>query len=357
MSEKLIYGIQQIGVGVKNAYEAFEWYATRLGADASIFEDNNTATYMAPYMGGQPRKKRAILAMNLQGGGGYEIWQYLEREPSAPKHSLQLGDTGIQICTIKSRDIDGAYKRLKAAGENVLTEVVVGVDKKRCFYMTDPYGNWLRIKEWDSWYTNYNHDLGGVCGAVIGVSDIDAARKLYSNVLGYDEVCADETGEFNELAALPGGNHRFRRVVLRHSAHRVGGFSKLLGDTELELIQVLDRAPHKIFEDRYWGDLGFIHLCFDIRNMSALIDECAAAGFPFSIKSSESFDMGEANGRWGYLEDGDGTLIEFVETRKVPLIKKIGLNIDLRNRDPKKPLPDWMIKAMRFKRVKRFKKD
>lgn len=52
MENKLIYGIQQIGVGVDNADKAFEWYATRLGADVPVFEDNNAATYMAPYMGG-----------------------------------------------------------------------------------------------------------------------------------------------------------------------------------------------------------------------------------------------------------------------------------------------------------------
>lgn len=71
--------------------------------------------------------------------------------------------------------------------------------------------------------------------------------------------------------------------------------------------------------------------------------------------SGESFDMGDANGHWGYIEDFDGTLIEFIETNKVPLIKKLGLNINLRNRDPKKPLPNWMIKAMNLKRVKKFK--
>ena len=82
MEQKLIYGIQQIGVGVDDAAKGFEWYATRLGSDVRVFDDNNTATYMAPYMGGEPREKRAILAVNMQGGSGYEIWQHTGRKPS-----------------------------------------------------------------------------------------------------------------------------------------------------------------------------------------------------------------------------------------------------------------------------------
>ncbi|MEM1122251.1 MAG: hypothetical protein AAGJ18_17530 [Bacteroidota bacterium] len=51
MNEKFIYGIQQIGVGVDNAPKLFEWYATKLGADVRVFDDNNTATHMAPLYG------------------------------------------------------------------------------------------------------------------------------------------------------------------------------------------------------------------------------------------------------------------------------------------------------------------
>jgi hypothetical protein len=48
----------------------------------------------------------------------------------------------------------------------------------------------------------------------------------------------------------------------------------------------------------------------------------------------------------------DGTLIEFVETHKIPLIKELGINLNLRNFNPQKPLPDWLLKALRFGRVK-----
>jgi catechol 2,3-dioxygenase-like lactoylglutathione lyase family enzyme len=357
MKNKLIYGIQQIGVGVDNADEAFEWYATRLGSDVQVFEDNNVATYMAPYMGGNPHKKRAIFAMNMQGGSGYEIWQYLDRKPVKPENDIQLGDLGINTAFIKTRNIDSTFQRLKDLEENILTEINIEPDDKKSFYVKDPYGNILKVKEFDSWYADNGTDIGGTYGCSIGVTDIDKSLKLYLDILGYDQVIYDKTGEFKDFIGLLNGNSKFRRVLLTHKTERVGGFSKLFGASQIELVQCIENKPRKIFQDRYWGDIGFIHLCFDIRNMKALTIECEEKGFPFKVLSSESFDMGEANGHWGYIEDCDGTLIEFVETHKVPLIKQLGLSINLQKRNPLKPLPNWMIKAMNLKRVKKFSKN
>ena len=159
-------------------------------------------------------------------------------------------------------------------------------------------------------------------------------------------------------SSLPGGDSRLRRVLLTHSKPREGGFSPLLGDSRIELVEVKDRIPQKIYKDRFWGDPGFMHLCFDIQGMSALKEECMQKGFEFTVDShvkhneSNSFDMGEAAGHFSYIEDPDGTLIEFVETHKVPIIKKLGWYINLRKRNPHKPLPNWLIKALSYNRVK-----
>lgn len=352
MSSKIIYGIQQIGVGVDDATAALEWYATRLGADVPVFEDDNVATHMAPYMGGEPHAKKAILAMNMQGGSGYELWQYTDRTPQPPKIPLQLGDLGINVAKVKSRDIEKSYRRLLSLGVEILTSVQTDPCGKQSFYILDPWNNIIQVKNSNSWYTDNQKDIGGVFGSTIGVSDIDNAQRLYAGVLGYDQVVYDKKGTFDDLHGLPSGGSKYRRMLLTHQNKRKGGFSQLFGPSQIELIQALDREPVKIYEDRYWGDIGFIHLCFDIRNMNDLVQECEATGFPFQVLSNPSFDMGDASGHWGYIEDPDGTLIEFVETHKVPLIKKLNWNINMKNRDPKKPLPNWLIKAMSLKRVK-----
>ena len=355
MDNKLIYGIQQIGVGVDDVEKGFEWYAKKLGADLCIFDDNNEATYMAKYMGGKPRPKRAILAMNSQGGSGYEIWQHTGRVPLKLETPLQIGDLGINIAKVKSWDVEASYKRLESLGVKILSSICAEPHGARGFYIMDPWDNILHIKEFDSWRNKKGIDVGGVFGATLGVSNIDKSLKLFSDVIGYDQIIYDETGTFEDLVGLPNGEGRFRRILLGHTDNRKGGFSPLLGRSEIELIQAIDYEPKKLFEGRYWGDIGYIHLCFDIKYMDLLVDECDAAGYPFKVLSSESFDMGDANGHWGYLEDNDNTLIEFVETHKVPLVKKINWNIELRGRDPHKPLPNWLLNAMAITKRVKFK--
>ena len=352
MDKKLIYGVQQIGVGVSDVEEAFKWYATTLGADVKVFDDNNEATHMAPYMGGKPRKKRAIMGINMHGGSGYEIWQHTEHTSRPPQKPIELGDLGITMARVKAKDIQKSYSLLQSKGVSILTEADKDPSGAGCFYISDPYNNIIQIREFDSWFNEKNAVIGGQYGAVLGVSDIGKSLKLYADVLGYDQVIYDQSGKFNDLKGLPNGDGEFRRVLLGHKDNRSGGFAKLFGKSQIELIQSLDRIPNKIFEGRYWGELGYIHFCFDIRNMNALVKECEEAGFPFKVLSNPDFDMGDANGHWGYIEDPDGTLIEFVETHKVPLIKKIGWSINLQNRDPHKPLPNWLMKAMSFNRVK-----
>ena len=349
--KKLIYGIQQIGVGTNDAYKTFEWYSSVLGSGVIVFEDNNEATYMAPYMGGKAHKKRAILAMNPQGGSGYELWQFTDRTPQKPDRPTVIGDYGINIVLVKSNNIELSYQKLKEKGVTILTAINTEPDGKRSFYVEDLIGNMLKIKEYHSWYAQ-DSDTGGPFGCVIGVSDMEKSLKFYKDILEYDHVIYDKSGVFPDLFDLNDGIGNYRRVLLTYYQKRRGGFSKLLGKSQIELVQCLDgditRKP--IFENRFWGDFGFIHLAFDVRNFDLLVKECAEKGSPFKILSDGTFDMGDAAGSWGYIEDPDGTLIEFVETHKVPLIKWLNLNINLRKRKPKQPLPEWMIKAMLLKK-------
>jgi len=357
LKEKIISGIQQIGIGVPNVHEAWNWYREHFGMDIKIFEDAAVADLMQAYTGGQPRKRHAALAMNLQGGGGFEIWQYVERTPVKPVSEIQVGDLGIFSAKIKTRNVREAYNHFSKSNLNV-NDIITGPDGKETFFIKDPYDNFFQIVEGSSWFiAERGKHTGAAFGAIIGVSDIDKARKVYSEILGYDTVVYDITGAFEDLKSLPGGNGTFRRVLLRHSKPRLGSFSRLLGTSEMELIQSIDRSPDKIFKNRYWGDLGFIHLCYDIKGMDALREECKEKGFAFTVDSTntlktDTFDMGEAAGHFAYIEDPDGTLIEFVETDKIPILKKLGWYLDLRKRDPKKPLPDWILKTLKFGRIK-----
>lgn len=341
-----------MGVGIPNVHEAWKWYREHFAMDVPVFEEAAVADLMLPYTGGKSHERHAILALSMQGGGGFEIWQYTSRTPEPAKFEIGVGDLGIFSCKIKSKDIQATFDYLSSKGVVVSEKIETGVDGKKLFYVNDPYGNVFQIVESNSWFKNTKASTGGVAGAIVGVTDMDKSIAFYRDILGYDLVEGDETREFADLQVLNKGNGRFRRVVLGHSKPRTGAFSRLLGATQIELLQSLDRTPEQIYKDRFWGDLGFIHLCFDIFHMDALRDKCEAAGHPFTVDSSDSFDMGEAAGHFSYIEDPDGTLIEFVETHKVPVLKKIGWYLNLQKRDPNKPLPNWMLGAMGLNRKK-----
>lgn len=340
-----------MGIGIPNVHEAWAWYRNNFGMDVPVFEEAATADLMLPYTGGKPHDRHAILALNLQGGGGFEIWQYTSRTPQPADFDIKLGDLGIYICKMKCTNAEKAFATFDSA--SLLSEKIEnGPDGSKHFFVKDPYGNIFQVVESTNWFNNKNQPMGGVYGATIGVTDIEKSKAFYASILGYDEVLYEGEDTFDDLSKLPNGTSRFKRAILTHSKPRVGGFSKLLGQTQIELVQDLSNTPNKIFKDRFWGDLGFIHLCFDIIGMDALKEECEAAGHPFTVDSANSFDMGEAAGHFSYIEDPDGTLIEFVETHKIPIAKKLGWYLDLRKRDATKPLPNWMLKALSLNRKK-----
>jgi len=99
-----INGIQQLGVGVENFHEAWKWYRKHFAMDIRMFEEEATAELMLAHTDGKPRKRHAVLALNMQGGGGFEIWQHTGKTPTPCSFDLNLGDLGINIGKIKTAD-------------------------------------------------------------------------------------------------------------------------------------------------------------------------------------------------------------------------------------------------------------
>jgi len=337
----ILAGIQQIGVGVADAAQAFAWYRRNFGFDVRIFDDVAAAKLMTRYTGGAVHKRRAIFALNMAGGGGLEIWQFVSRTPQPAAAPIEVGDCGILSTRLKTQNARSAFDFLRKIGAAVISD-----DMRRdpagaaYFLVRDPYGNTFEIAERSGVFAKTAHPIGGVMGVTLGVMDMDRSIRFYRETLGYDKIVFD-----SEEPPL-------RMVRLMRTAACAGAFSRLLGVTEIDLVHAGGRLPRKIFAERYWGDLGFIHLCFDVRETDSILERAASLGMPATVDSANSFSMGDAAGRFSYIEDPDGTLIELVETHKVPILKKLGLSIDLRKRPPEKPLPNWIVRGLAFNRVK-----
>ncbi len=349
---KTITGIQQMGVGVKNAAEAWKWYRKMFGMDIKVFESVDVAELMLPHTEGKARNKYAALALNLEGGGGFEIWEHRGHEPRYPDFELKLGDLGIFITKMKTRDAEKAFAFHKEQGVEILGQLSENPAGIKHYFVVDPYNNIFEIVEEPVCYKKQKSVNGGVYGAIVGCSDIEKSLVVYQDILAYDEIIYDQTEIFSDFAPLNGGEKKCRRVLLRHSKKRIGPFSKMLGPSQIELVQVFDGEPRHIYENRIWGEPGFIHLCFDIVGMNDLKKECAEKGHAFTVDSNPDdgfFEMGKAGGRFTYIEDPDGGLIEFVETKKLPIIEKLGIYMPIKGT---KSLPNWMINTLAWGRIK-----
>jgi hypothetical protein len=62
--------------------------------------------------------------------------------------------------------------------------------------------------------------------------------------------------------------------------------------------------------------------------------------------------MGNTKVHCTYIDDPDQTWIEMIEVYKVPIVEKWGLYLNVEKRSPSKPLPDLMLKALKFSRIK-----
>jgi len=350
-----INGIQQLGVGVENFHEAWKWYREHFAMDIRMFEEEATAELMLAHTDGKPRKRHAVLALNMQGGGGFEIWQHTGKKPIPCPFEINLGDLGINIGKIKTADIQAAYNKFKASKLNILTPITKDPSGNDHFFLQDIYRNIWEFKTKKEVFRKKEKSVsGGVIGAIIGVKNMEESLPVYQDILSYDQIVYDKTGQFEDFKGLPGGNKTFRRVLLKHSDVKQGAFSPFFGQSVIELVEAVDYEPRDIFEGRIWGDPGFIHLCFDINGMDAFREKAKNLGHPFTVdsaKAMESFDMGEAAGNFAYIQAPEGTLIEFVETHKIPILKKIGWYIDFRKRGHH-PLPDYVLKMFRFMRVR-----
>jgi catechol 2,3-dioxygenase-like lactoylglutathione lyase family enzyme len=298
---------------------------------------------MTQYTGGVVQNRRAILTINLKGRGGFEIWQCLDRIP-LPQTDVLLGDIGIFAIKIKTNQLKAVHSRLSSQKDLTLLPIEEN-DNQKSFFVQDILQNRFQIVESTEFFQHTKSDIGGVCGAIIGVSDMPQSLAFYQNVLGFDIVLSDtKTTDQN-------GN-QYHKVRLFKKATSKGAFNKLLGSVEIELVQILNKEPQKIYENKFWGDCGFIHICLDVLNMNALKAHAYNLGVTFSVDSQGTFEMDNASGRFCYVEDPDGTLIELVETHKIPILKKVGLFLDLTKRNFEKPLPDWVIKMLALSKVK-----
>lgn len=348
-----IQGMQHVGVATKDMDKSLKLYRQLFGMDVPFFDSVQDAPLMDSHTRGKTISKRASMVLNLQGGCAFEVLGAKSFEPKGAGWKVGIGDLGITTVQMKTRNIERMHAHARSlVADNCDAHITSTPWGQDTFYLKDFEGNLFQIIEAQDWFDDYGHPSGGVLGCSIGVSDMEKSLALYAVGLGFDEVLFDETNSFNDWQNLQNGEQFYRRVRITQSSPGAGGFGRLTGKTYIELIQAQDRPPKFIFEDRIWCDLGFAHLGFDVRGMEALETDLAQRGFPFRCDTTDAIGMGETKVHCTYIDDPDECWLEMIEVHKVPIIEKWGLYLNVQKRGQDEPLPRWMLKSLRFSRVK-----
>ena len=71
-------------------HEAWKWYRKHFSMDILMFDEEAVAELMLAHTDGKPRARHAILALNMEGGGGFEIWQHTDKKPSSNCYSNSI---------------------------------------------------------------------------------------------------------------------------------------------------------------------------------------------------------------------------------------------------------------------------
>ena len=354
-------GIQQVGIGVANLTSRWEETRANFGFDTIIFREHAQAKLMTRYTRDIVESREAMMVLNLFGGGGFEIWQYVSRVSHRKKKHALPGDLGIYAVKLYSANIEEAHCHLSKSS-SVLCADITRKNGTPSFFCRDRDDNIFQVVKGDPVLYHNLHPVGGVAGVIIGCSNIDATLPLYTTLLGYT-VITDDTQTFPPSSFLMQSDmgesnmdssasaRTIRTVKLASPQDACSPFSALCGTSIIELWQMLPHgasAESHLFYERQWGDVGFIHLCFEVMGMDALKESAREMGIHFTVDSGNTFSMGEAGGRFAYVEDPDGTLIEFVETHRVRLLKYPPLFINMSRRTT--PLPPLVLRALILKR-------
>ncbi|MFK5108614.1 hypothetical protein ACI394_29185, partial [Klebsiella pneumoniae] len=85
--------------------------------------------------------------LNMAGGGGFEIWQYISRQPAMQPQDIKPGDAGIFAAKIKSQNIKEAYQYFKKSDCLYLSALYLTPDNRYQFWVKDRLNNWFTITE------------------------------------------------------------------------------------------------------------------------------------------------------------------------------------------------------------------
>ena len=150
--------------------------------------------------------------------------------------------------------------------------------------------------------------LTGLDHIGIGVSDMDAARRFYSD-LGFTDVAFDYMGELPGLADVTGHEQTEARVVFLRTANPT-----VLGRASVKLVQFLNRPQSPRPQGQAWGEPGICEVCVHVNGQADFYRSLVESGHTSLMEPNEAdLDPYQTHCGLSYVQDPDGAKIELIE--------------------------------------------
>ncbi len=317
----MINALQHVGQGVRDVDRTYGFYKRHFGFKAKLNDLTVASKEMAAVIG-SVETMRMMMAVNAKGGGIIELIEHKSR-PIMAAPADTFGNYGIIEVGYGARNIDHVVADFQASGAEFLTPVcelsLNGGRRWRYAYLRDPDGLLLQLTEdlGPRPLQPSNPEVYGVTHVGIGVSNLERSREFYRSVLGFDRLLYELEGHMPDMDAITGGPLRMKMAILERSLPASGPLAGLLRQGVVKLVEVPDRKGKHLYAGRCWGDVGCMEVCFDVSDLRATVADMEQRGIKIYLPPVD-INMGSGSkGAAAYIQDPDGTTIEFVEVKSI----------------------------------------
>lgn len=333
----MINELIHLGIGVENADNVVAFLRKGFGFDVKAADIEGSQPVMNCYTNGELMHRRSMIVGNFQGGALLELIQPMSTK--IIEYTPKIGDYGVYIAKIRSYATEKSHQRIKELYPEHVSDIYTEPLGRKTFFARDPENNIYQVVgqlNEEQICLSQGKDTGGVLGCAIGVSDIEAAKKFYHEVLGYEVVGQIDHGSNDWNNDYLGECNDVSRVFMTKKTDNAGLLSTLLGNSEIELIQTHDdRKPIRILEDRRWGDNGFVHVCFDSSDSDktkTYLDKK-----DIEITTGTRVNWNGIDSEFFYFEDPDRCYVEVNAFYSLPIFNPLRIKYRIK-KDKIKPL-------------------
>ena len=152
--------------------------------------------------------------------------------------------------------------------------------------------------------------ISGLHHVSIGVKDLERSLPFYQEVLGFKKMLYNITWKDSAMGQVIGRAVKMRSVLLEND---VGGGAVKLVQLFADYEGHIGHKARPIPPDRGWGDAGHLEVAVEASDIERTYSELKGKNVEFLLSPQHWYIPGTLEGRYFYLKDPDGVLVEVID--------------------------------------------